>query len=525
MSVQEGLGHVPGGSPLSPTRPPSMRRRQSMQIMDLEQRLDQVVSENRLLADAKLRAERSLDEVARDHAQSNNAMREAIETRDLYLTQKNQELEELRHTLNGLQNQVAHLSRINEGLSENRVVDENHEERYRQLESDHNHVREQWQQSTRELEDLRQQHAGLSGSMESIVATQVASALASKNAEFNRTQEELRRAHEELEQARQQIRTLQQQILASKSSTDSLTTDRDEDYFDTQCQALCQHVQQWVLRFSKSSDDRACFRAEEIRDEKICDRFENAILDGTDADSYLSDRVKRRDVFMSVFMTMVWEYIFTRYLFGMDREQRQKLKSLEKTLNEVGPASAVQKWRATTLSLLSKRDSFASQRAEDTEAVVHEIYGTLATFLPPPSSKAEQLQTSLRRVIALAIDLSIEMRTQRSEYIMLPPLQPEFDTNGDLARYVYFNANLMNERSGTTVSNEALEQQGAAVRMVLFPLVVKKGEADEEIVVCPAQVLCQEKKEGKRVRVVSAQPSAVTGTLGNGSNIEMGGMF
>jgi hypothetical protein len=33
---------------------------------------------------------------------------------------------------------------------------------------------------------------------------------------------------------------------------------------------------------------------------------------------------------------MIWEYVFTRYLFGMDREQRQKLKSLEKTLSEVG---------------------------------------------------------------------------------------------------------------------------------------------------------------------------------------------
>lgn len=518
MSVQEGLGYVPGGSPMSPTRPPSMRRRQSMQIIDLEQRLDQVVSENRLLADAKVRAERGLDEVARDHAQSNSAMREAIETRDVYLNQKNQELEELRRMLDGLQSQVAQLSQVNERLSEDRGVGED-EERYRQLEADHSHAHEQWQQSTRELDDLRSRHAGLSEGMESVVATQVASALASKNAEFNRTQEELRRAQEELEQARQQIRTLQQQILASKSSTDSLSTDRDEDYFDTQCQALCQHVQQWVLRFSKSSDDRACFLASEIRDEKICDRFENSILDGTDADSYLSDRVKRRDVFMSVFMTMVWEFIFLRYLFGMDREQRQKLKSLEKTLNEVGPASAVQKWRATTLSLLAKRESFASQREQDTEAVVHEIYGTLSAFLTPPPSKAEQLQSSLRRVVGLAVDLSVEMRTQRSEYIMLPPLQPEFDTNGDLARYVYFNANLMNERSGATISNEALEQEGAVVRMVLFPLVVKKGEADEEIVVCPAQVLCQEKKEGKRIRVVSAQLPE------NGSNVDMGGMF
>ena len=526
-SLQEGLGHVPGGSPLSPTRPPSMRRRQSMQILDLEQRLDQVVSESRILADGKLRAERILDEVARGHAQSDHALREAIETRDVYLNQKNQELEELRHMLDGLQNQVAHLNQINQGLSVDRGADEDHEERYRQLEADHGHTHEQWQQSTRELEDLRQRHASLSDGMESVVATQVASALAAKNAEFNRTQEELHRAREELDQARQQIRDLQQQILASKSSAESLNNDRDEDYFDTQCQALCQHVQQWVLRFSKSSDDRQCFLASEIRDEKICDRFENAILDGTDADTYLADRVKRRDVFMSVFMTMVWEYIFTRYLFGMDREQRQKLKSLEKTLNEVGPGSAVQKWRATTLSLLSKRDSFAGQRSQDTEAVVHEIYGTLSTFLPPPPTKAEQLQISLRRVVSLAADLSIEMRIQKSEYIMLPPLQPEFDTNGDLARYVYFNANLMNERSGSTISNEALEQEGSVVKMVLFPLVVKKGDGDEEIVVCPAQVLCQEKREGKKARVVSGGgDEGMSQRMGDGgSTVDMGGMF
>ena len=498
-----------------------------MQILDLETRLDQVVSENRLLADAKLRAERGLDEVARDHAQENHALREAVETRDVYLNQKNQELEELRRILDGLQSQVAQLSQINENLSQSRGIDDDHDhdERYRQLEGDHAQMREQWQQSNKEIESLRRQNTSLSTGMEAVVAQQVASALASKNADFNRTQEELSRARAELEQAKQQVRTLQQQILASKSSTDSLLTDRDEDYFDTQCQALCQHVQQWVLRFSKSSDDRACFLASEIRDEKICDRFENAILDGTDADSYLQDRVKRRDVFMSVFMTMVWEYIFTRYLFGMDREQRQKLKSLEKTLNEVGPPSAVQKWRATTLLLLAKRESFASQRAQDTDAVVHEIYGTLSTFLPPPTAKAEQLQSSLRRVITLAADLSIEMRTQQSEYIMLPPLQPEFNTHGDLARNVYFNANLMNERSGATISNEALEEEGAAVRMVLFPLVVKKGEGDEEIVVCPAQVLCQDKSQGKRARVSSAQPSVVTGQLGNGSNVEMGGMF
>jgi hypothetical protein len=102
-----------------------------------------------------------------------------------------------------------------------------------------------------------------------------------------------------------------------------------------------------------------------------------------------------------------------------------------------------------------------------------------------------------------AVDLSIEMRTQRAEYIMLPPLQPEYDTNGDLARKIYFNAALMNERSGETTSNDELEAQQAVVRMVLFPLVVKKGsdagEGDEEIVVCPAQVLVARPEKDKKV--------------------------
>ena len=168
----------------------------------------------------------------------------------------------------------------------------------------------------------------------------------------------------------------------------------------------------------------------------------------------------------------------------------------------IGPSSAVQQWRATTLTLLSKRAAFLTQRAQDTEAVVQEIYHTLSALLPPPAPLEEQIQESLRNVMRAAVEVSIEMRTQQAEYMMLPPLQPEFDSNGELARKVYFNAALMNNRSGGSAeTNEELEAQGAVVHMVLFPLVVKKGDdaadgtsdvargggGDE--VVCPAQVL------------------------------------
>lgn len=475
-----------------------MRRRQSLQVLDLETKVDQLVSERRLIQDAKSRAEKNLEIVEQNRSQQHNSFTNAIQSRDFLLAQKDSELGELRLLIESLQDEASRLAVANQELTVTRAsLEEDHKQRRSQLEADHSHTHQQWQQSTRELDELRDQHTQLSTGMEQIVRHEVSVALEEKN-------QEMRKLRDELEATKEQVRVLQQQILASRALEDP-DIERDEDYFDIQCQQLCGHVQQWVLRFSKFSDSRACYLASEISDVEITDRFENAMLDGSDVDIYLKDRVKRRDVFMSVVMTMVWDYIFTRYLFGMDREHRQKLKQLEKTLSEVGPAMAVNRWRVTTLKMLAKRASFPTQRAKDTEAIVLEIYQTLATFLPPPSHLVKQIQDSLRNVMGAAVDLSIEMRTQQAEYIMLPPLQPEYDTNGNLARKVYFNAALMNERSGLTSSNEALEAHQAIVRMVLFPLVVKRG-GDSDIVVCPAQVLTAKESENKKVvRVVSAQ--------------------
>ncbi len=487
-----------------------------MQVLDLETKLDQLVSENRLLQNAKSTAEKGLEEATHVRNSEIENYKVALQTRDSFLSQKDAELNQLKHVLQGLQSQVARLTEVNHGLSAtSRGIDE-HEQRIGQLQAEHANTHQKWEQSIIELDELRKQHSQLSAGMEDIVRHEVNVALEEKNLE-------LRKVYDELEATKEQVRMLQRQILASKNSDDLIVT-RDEDYFDEQCQKLCGHVQQWVLRFSKFSDTRACFLSSEIRDENIVDRFENAILDGSDVDNYLVDRVKRRDVFMSVVMTMIFDYIFTRYLFGMDREQRQKLKSLQSTLSEVGPMMAVHKWRATTLTLLSRRQAFVSQRAQDTEAVMEEIYKTLTTFLPPPSHLVNQIQNSLRKVIGAAVDLHIEMRTQRAEYVMLPPLQPEYDSNGDLARKVYFNAALMNERSGDISSNDALEAQHAVVRMVLFPLVVKRGDdsgvGDEEIVVCPAQVLIAKPgKEKKTVRVMSVAGS----TAGARSEVNLGG--
>lgn len=449
---QDGYGEGRIGSPRSPTRPQSMRRRQSMQVLELESRVEQLVSENRALADAKVQAEQNLNQ-------------QAVSA----ITERDAEIESLKASLEWLRKEVTRLTEVNEGLhSANNVLALQHNEKYNQLQSQH-------ASASKELDEHRSARGRWARTLEE------------KDAEIK----ELRA---QLEATKEQVREMQRQILAAKPPDADFLRLRDEDHFDHRCQQLCSHVQQWVLRFSKFSDMRACRLTSEINDEKIIDRLDNSVLDGSDVDDYLRDRVRRRDIFMSMTMNMIWEFVFTRYLFGMDREQRQKLKSLEKLLLDVGPPHAVRQWRAVTLTLLSKRPAFGDQRNQDTEAVVQAVFQTLCVILPPPSNLESQIQSQLRRVMREAVDLSVEMRTQRAEYMMLPPLQPEYDASGDLARTVTFNAQLMNERSGDSgVSNDDYEAQGAVVRTVLFPLVVKKGDdngvGDDEIVICPAQVL------------------------------------
>ncbi|OQD89296.1 hypothetical protein PENSOL_c064G01625 [Penicillium solitum] len=493
--VYEGWGETPN-SPRSPSRPPSVRRRRSMQhLQDIETRLDQLISENRLLIAARDEAEDKLRNTSVARRKSDRA----LNTRDGDLRDRESEVEQLKNSVEWLQKEMNRLTQENEGLTaSNSALAVAHA-------AEVNTVRES---STRELVELQSQHSQLSSQMEDRVRQEIESALAQKDIE-------LRRLRTELEEARDKVKELQQQIAASVH--DNALVFRDEEYFEAACQKLCGHVQSWVVRFSKHSDKRRCRALSELQDEKIADRFDNALLDGSDPDAYLSDRVRRRDVFMSVVMTMVWEYIFTRYLFGMDREQRQKLKSLEKQLGEVGPTRAVHRWRATTLTLLSRRPAFAAQRESDTEAVTLEIFQTLSRVLPPPSHVESQLLDNLRKIMRVAVSLSLEMRTQLAEFIMLPPLQPEYDTNGDLARQVYFNAALMNERSGLTNDNGELEAQQSIVRIVLFPLVVKKGndvgEGEDEEVVCPAQVLIARPNKDKKVsRMMSGDRMSIDPT-------------
>jgi DNA repair exonuclease SbcCD ATPase subunit len=296
-----------------------------MQILDLQSQLENLAAQNRSLEEARAKAEEAIQQAQYQRQVEEQVITEAVQARDREIQQKDIDIAQLRDTLQQLQQEIARLTELNHQLTEaNHNLSNDTNQRYAQLQAEGQQVHDQWQQATRELEELRAEHSRLRSGVEEAVRGQIASALDARDA---------------------QVKALQKQLLVARRQTDSFLTIRDEDYFDSACQQLCQHVQQWVLRFSKYSDTRACRLSSEVAAdrrldpktrEKIETRIENTILDGSDPDMLLADRVKRRDVFMSLVMYMIWEYVFTRYLFGMDREQRQKLKVLEKTLTEVG---------------------------------------------------------------------------------------------------------------------------------------------------------------------------------------------
>lgn len=441
-----------------------MRRRQSMQVIELESQVNELIVQNQMLQ--------------QERQQYNDHQSHAKRAQSL-LADRDAEIDALKRSIEQLNREVSRLVEVNEGLNAANVqLSDEQNSRYRDLELVH-------AEASRELETTRGTHD-------------------TYNQQLQDKDAEIADLRDQLETAKAKIQEMQEKILETSRPADADFLDlRDVDYFDRRCQQLCQHVQQWVLRFSKFSDMRSCRLTSEINDEKIIDRLDNTILDGSDVDTYLRDRVRRRDIFMSMTMNMIWEFVFTRYLFGMDREQRQKLKSLEKHLTEVGPPNAVRQWRAVTLTLLSRRPSFKRQRELDCEAVVQAVLETLSLILPPPTHLEDQIQSTLRRVMTEAVDLAVMMRTQRAEYMMLPPLEPKYDADGELAETVTFNASLMNERSGDrSQTNEELQTQAATVRVVVFPLVVRRGDengvGDDEVVVCPAQVLIARSRRKSR---------------------------
>jgi len=110
--VYEGWGDAQG-SPLSPTRPPSVRKRQSMQIMDLQSQVEQLASDNRALQDAKAKAEQEMEAAHYQRQVDTQVTTEAAEARDRQIREKDIEIAQMRDTLRNLEQEIARLTELN----------------------------------------------------------------------------------------------------------------------------------------------------------------------------------------------------------------------------------------------------------------------------------------------------------------------------------------------------------------------------------------------------------------------------
>jgi len=301
-------------------------RRRSRQFADLDVKIESLTETNQRLYEENMQlqsintsSEQVLEATIYRHLQERSALVEALEIRSLTVTERENQLQTLRRDIERLQDnrlvqEVQHLRLTNETLTgDNSTIKANYERK-----------REQLHTLLRQHTELQKRYAEVTSGLETYVSRQVSNASLNKDAEIANLRDEL--AATKAASAK-----LQAKVTRMNRSNDP----KDEAYFVRSCNHLFSTIQQWCVKFSKFSDDKKCEDYFGI-EEEVKHLADSVMLNGTPVQNMLQDRVKRREVFQSMVVSLIWELIFCRYLFGLDSDERKKLKALEEKLNEVG---------------------------------------------------------------------------------------------------------------------------------------------------------------------------------------------
>lgn len=472
-----------------------------MQIVDLENRLEGLAAENTSLIQEKANVEKTLSESIQRHRKDTAIFTKEIEEGKALLTEKDSEITELRKKLDYYHTEVQRLSQANSSLNKtNTSLSTSYKFSYGALAGKYERKREQLATLSKEHTELQASFADVQATMENVIRNQ----LKEKDSELERLRDELTKAREE-------VRKLQQQV-TTRQDNKYLDT-KDLHHFSSSCQQLYSSLKIWCNQFSSFSIGKKCVHVHRLEDEAVRDRVEHVMLDDRGVRRMLKDENKRSEVFMAITIRMIWEHVFTRYLFGLEVDERKKLISLETTLAEVGTYSntiaqmdkpltkpnvglheAVHQWRSTTLTLLSTRPAIIAKRDADTEEIVQTIFNLLNFLLPPPPQYRSLAMESLRSLVQHSVQLAVEMRTQRAEYVMKRPPRPDYDDQGEVTNTVPFVASSMQNRGSEPISARELEEEGATVKLILFPQVIRRGNEygenyETETTVLPMQVL------------------------------------
>lgn len=511
--VFETWGDREGGASSPVNKPASLRKRQSLQVLDLENQVFKLTTENTELEHQKAQ----LTEESNRYRRQVTELDDSLDKQKELLAKRDRELLELQESVAFYRKEVTRLSEANDslGATNNTIQDafkkdiaqinkkyDRKREQLIQLSKEHTELSKEHSELSKEHSELQKQYSDLQGGMEKIIRQEIKVAIQDKDAEIDKLKDELGKA-------RLQVKRLQKEGLAAaaeaaqqiahaqetgKKEVNKYLNLKPEEYFPTAWKDFTDSILSWCGKFSRGSE-RSCLSLHRIADEWVRDRVEVVMLDDAGVRRLLKDKTKREVVLAAVVMRIIREAVFTRYLFGLTAEERQKLNGLERHLTESGPPSAVNLWRATTLTLLSQRPTFQDKRTQEAGTVVKDIVRALSGILPQPTQLPPGLVDELRAIVATAVQLSIEMRTQRAQYMVPAPPNPVYDNNGDNVSKVIFTRKTMKARSeGAPVPREEdLERERALVKLVVFPFVVQigtqNGESyDEEKVVVPMDV-------------------------------------
>lgn len=382
------------GSPRSPTRPHSMRRKQSMQLLDMQAQMAAMAEElaaarqeKAVILQAKEAAERNLDEARREAGKAQQYKAQVEEVRGLLesMTLKNTDL--TRQTL-GLQAQL--------------------EER--------------------------------DNSAQATIAAAVAAAIADKEQELVQLRQRVERlSHDwsgderEIEELEQIIATQKLEIASLKQSrtTSSVVNDsdylaeyaRDDAYFEQSCQKLFRGVWRWIHAFS----DRRKHSVSDLEDIKSLEdpRIYAWLKDAFTGNpsSYLADLDKRRLILMALTMSLFHHYIFSKHFFGLTKDQEEASKVFEIVVDDSDISnSEFRHWRAQQFCLFSKSRNYSIQRNQEVIGVTNSVMRKLSDVLPQPSSSPSDEQRTrilieeLKIIVKKAAELSNDMRRQSTKY-------------------------------------------------------------------------------------------------------------
>jgi hypothetical protein len=309
--------------PLSPTRPPSIRRTQSLKIVDLEQKLESLGNENTTLTQEKANLEKSLNHSRLAHQKSSAALNEKIEDATRVLREKQSQIEVLNKKIEWYQEEVIRLNNTNDSLSQTNASLHGYKQNYASLTERYEHKQEK-------LIKISQEHSQLQSRFEEMeinIENRIKSEIKDKDVELEMLRVELVKAREE-------VKNLQRRI-AGRQSNRYLDL-KGPTHFVESCRILFNDVQRWCDDFSRMSAGRKCVHVHRVTDDAVKEKFENVMLDDRGVRSMLKDEARRPQVFTAILMRLIWEMVFTRYLFGLEVEDRQNLLALECTLAEVG---------------------------------------------------------------------------------------------------------------------------------------------------------------------------------------------